>query len=1132
VPQNEKKLWDEQLDADTAPHLVSARRFINGLNIRFGTPDSGYVGLYTNIKGNVKRNNTLPAGTNICIGACADDTDRYAIFFNQNSNSDDGIYLWDTTSSTMYTVAESDDITGGLGFNKYKLINGAFVINGLLHWNDNNKQPRRINLSAFMSAQGSTPVTAAYSITLPIDQSEITLIRKPMAYPPSITKAIDAGFNNNFIANNSYQFAVRLIDFDGSEAVLSGWSRSSRFNLTSETENYIKVKVDVTETIPQTTRLVELIMKDEFTNKGFKIKVWDRLVSTENTLINNQDLSFDFYGNVTGPAVSEADMVRPYYSVPLKAGSIAAGRNRILAADTTEGYDTPTQSSLTLSLPSPVSLGFTSLTKQLHDIRHRNGRGGGEAYAYVGWYVYLTEVLPVGWYAVTSTEQLNTLNGTYPTIGAAPTTVAFSGLAFRGADLQAVAASTSKTGSWRWDGPFDTPTVNNLSITSISTSTYSLMLPQSQHKCGIVFMDEDLRRCGVLFTDDTISIPARNFAFSAGYASIDWTLSNTSAVDEIPDWAYYFAPVKTLNLTTRFLVSAYDEATKYATKDPTTGLFIYTTTTFANNVAAIAIDSSALLRAGLGYELNEGDECILIRNDNVTFNLPVIGQDGQYILLKPANIGTLNTSPSTTVKFVYRIYRPYKVSEQEPFFEMGDLYAINDPGTVNREYSTLQGSFRGDVIALTRNYNATSYYAEAMNPNDNFYKRWYTDAGRANYITKQGQVRKKTGVSFSNVYIPGTQRNGLSSFEALNEEILPAELGVIMKLVMAGKVQAEGEVMLAIGENRTASLYLGEVQIFDQRQNSALAKSSGFIGQVNVLAQEFGTQHPESVAVSGGTVQWVDVKRRAIPRYGGDGLYNTAGFGIQRPFTAFCEKFETLDTAAIEALGGRPFIFGGVDKTNDEYLMTLPATESSPPKGTLSDYDPVRDYPYDIYDGRAKTWAFRMTARRWCAPYGYQAEMFLNVGNKLFALKASELWEQNTTTSYNTFFGEDAGPSRIMFVAKDEREVSKIMSWLTAAVEANVAPSFMHFRSEKPSIQSSHLIASRFSNEQGIYKTAILRDRLSPNMGNADEDLKMLKGRKIRGSWIYVMAEWTTGEQLKLEFINIGHEIGSGHSSV
>ena len=1239
------------LDADTSPHVVSANSFINALNIRYGSADDGYEGIFDSIKSTTQRTATLPAGTNICIGACPDDTDQYAIFFNQNSNGDDGIYLYDINGDTMYRVVQNDDITGGLNFNKYKLINGAFVVNKVLYWNENGNEPRRINLTAFMSATGSSPVaTPDYTITFPIDDHEITLIKKPCAYPPSITKKYNSGFGNNFIDKDSFMFAVMYVYFDGEEAVLSEWSRGSRYNMPTENYNYIEVKLDITETVPQSVRLVRLVVKSENTQKGFIIKDWDRNIPDENTLIDNQDLKFDFYANITGPSVDEPTMYRPFHNVPKVAESMEVAKNRILLANIEEGMDTPSESSLTLSLPASITLGFNSLSKFLVEIKHRNGRAGSESYAYIGYFVYLTEVLPVGWYSLDSTEQLNTANGTYPTIvSPAPTTVAFSDITFRGADLTAVVLATAEAGTWRWDGPFLLYTTGACSITGISTTSYSLMAPSSQYKGGVVFMDRYLRRTGVVYKDDLLTIPERNYGFTEAYASIDWELSNAAAVDEIPEDAHYYYPVLTKSLSFRFFIEAYDEATRYATKDAN-GLFVYTTLTFGTAVVAIAINTAPLLRAGLGYNFSEGDQCVLIKSGGSTYSLPVIGVDGSYILLKPTDIGTLNATGVTTVKFVYRIFTPYKQSEQEPFGAQGELFAITNPGEAGREYSTLQGSFRGDITVLSRNYNATTYLASAMNPNDLHYTRWFTDFGRANFVTKQGLVRKKTGMRFSNVWIPGTGTNGLSAFEALNQHILPSELGQVNKLIRTSMVQGEGEVLLAIGANETASIYLGEVRLMSEAGSRFLVKAEGFIGQDHVLRGSAGTQNHESVVRVNGIVAWVDVNKMAVFRYSGDGIFPISDYGISRPLRLFCIKFRQLSVGDIEDLGSRPFIFGGYNLYHRELYWTIPATEEFPPKGfldystsgpentrlygvqhiaivkgdaadyyqtykayfvilstvptpgyyvitstealgalvlpppslpslgtapgsaswggiqyagateadllefirnksvaytggdetTTDDYaitdtdtdidvdvaDSAIPYPYDLYDGKAKTLVFKLEENKWVAPLGFEPEMFISVGSKPFAFKSGQPWELDSAGSYNTFFGA-AGKSRIMIVARPD-DITGVRTYPNITVGSNIVPSFVHIRSEDPNIQSSDIVAADFKEKEGIFYAAIKKDRLSPNVTGTPFE-KMIKGDRMRGPWAYIMLEFDTQSLLKLKFIKVGENYVFGH---
>lgn len=938
-----KKFLNGLLDSDSAEHQVPPNCFISGQQFRFGTTDKGQSGYFESILKNAEKAHSLPAGINIRIGFAADDENGNIVKFNFNSSGDHGIYLYNIDTNLWYTVLLDADVSGGrLNFDKYHLINGAFIINNILYWNDNFNEPRKLQLGAFIAgyvvSPTVSPIDADYTITYPVDETEITLIRRPCAYPPTILKSYDSGFNNNFISNSSYQFAIEFVHFDGERAVLSGWSKASLLNKSTEVYNYIHIVLNNTDTIPQTVRIVRIVVKRDIDEafKGNVVKEWDRLVTSENTLINNQNLSFDYYGNISGEQIDDVTMVRPFHSVPLLSGSQAQAKNRNILVDNLEGYDPPGSTSIDLYLPNPISMGFTGLTKTLISFKHRcvNSIFSSLRYAYSSWYVYLAEVVPQGWYEITSTAQVVTGNSTYPVLPANPSPITFAALTFRGADAQTVVANTRPpTRTLTTEVLIDFFTGQSCIITGISTLTYGVCAPDAMFKGGVMFYDRYLRKCSVAYSNEVIQIPSRNFLFSTAYSAINWALGNSNAQSEIPDWAYYYAPLITDNLRTRYFIASFDNAAKYATKNATTGLLEFTALTFGINVVALAINTKGLLQANLGWAVAEGDMCVLIDNLNNRYELPVIGSEGDYFLLKATDVGSLSGKT-----FVYRLYIPYKSSEQEPFFERGDIFPITDPTLSTRTYSTILGTFRSDSFAMTRTYASTTYYAEAMCPNDVFFQRRDTDNGRPNFITKLGQVRKPTGISFSSVYIQGTSTNGLSEFDALNKQILPEDFGTLKKAILAAKVQKEGSVLLVIGTQEAASIYLGEVQVTDTEGNVFFTKSDKFIGQINPLKGGFGTSNHESVTEFGGEVAWFSSVQASFVRYANNGIFPISDNGLKRVAKLFSDKYISLTVAQIEALGSRPFVFGGIDPYHGEWYWSIPATEDTPPKGFLEDY--------------------------------------------------------------------------------------------------------------------------------------------------------------------------------------------------
>jgi hypothetical protein len=1142
-----KKYFDSLLEADLAEVIIPPNKFIAGHDFRIGTTDIGGVGNIENILKTAEKYHFInSAGIDLRIGFATDDENGFIIKFNQNSLGRDGIYLYDIIDEVWYTVLLSEDVTGGLNFNKYSLINGAYVINGVLYWNDNLNEPRRLHLGAFMSAYGASPLPSPidtdYVISFPVDPTEITLIKKPCVFAPSITKLGDSGFNGNFIAKNSFKFMVEYIHFEGEQAVLSTWSKASFFNTTTQSFNYIHVVLDPTEEVPQTVRFVRLIVQDGSTGKAVAVKTWDRLVASDNALINVQNLSFDFYGNMTGEAIDSPTQVRPFHSVPLLSGSQERAKNRTILVDNLEGYDTPKSTSLALSLPSPISLGFSTLNKTLIEVRHRNGNSGdGDInYAYVAYYVYLTEVVPVGWYEITASAQTTTPSSfPYPTLAAPGTyaSVAFSALTFRGTTLDAVALATAPSGTWRWDiympGVMHSPnpvyTANSCSVTGISVDTYGVFLPESLHKAGIVFGDRYMRKCGVVESDSTINIPARNYAFSSGYSAINWSLATSSVLTEIPDWAYYYWPVKTI--LKPFFVAAFDDAPKYATRNATTQLLEFTATAYATNIVAIAINASALLQAGLGYVFTEGDQSIVINDANTRYEIPVIGQEGNYILLKAQDIGSLSGE-----KLVYRIYTPYKTSEQEPFWEVGDVFPITNATTPLRTYSQLTGSFRADTFALTRSFNGTTYFAEVMNPNDTYFQRWDTDAGRPDLITKLGQVRKPTGISFSNVYVQGTQTNGLSAFEGGNKQILPEDIGTIRKAVNTSKVQKDGSVLLIIAEQEVATVYIGEVMLTDTEGNQYWATSDKFIGQINVLRGGYGTSNHESVVSHKGMVAWYSKVLGCFVRYDNNGVKAISDNGMKRVANLFSQKYASLSVSEIEALGSRPFVFGGYDPYHDEIYFSIPSTESVPPKGYVPSYqspDLPIIYPFDIYDGIGKVLVYKVEADQWGAPHSYETEGFVDIRDLLFSAKNGSMYKHNvndgTANTFSSFYGVQVIPA-IAFIVNEE--VNLVKEFITLAIEGNTQPTFVMLLTEFPNLQVSDI--SEDSDEwivrEGIIyaKRGIMRDRLSPNVSGTF-DAKLYTGDKMRGNWLKVYVEYETTQLLQIRYHNIeyvSHERG------
>jgi len=1137
----QKRYFSKLLDADTGPHAVADDRFISGQNIRFGTTDKGHVGYFENVLGNTLiANDQLPGtGSNIVIGACSDDSNGYKIAFVWNSLGHHVITLLDRNGN-FWSVLKDTNVTGGLNFSKYALIH-CFVEAGILYFNDALNQPRRVNLmAAIYGNHTASPDPKTFAFSFPIAAEEITVIRQPPAYAPSVQKLTDGGVVNNYIANDSYQAAYKYSYYDGETSVLSTWSVATKTNFVGDTYNSVKIDMNTADKIPQSVKIVELWIRSQATGKFRKIRSWDRSITADNTAINNHNtgvtLTYTFYNDVTGIVLSDTEAYTPYSDVPRLSKSMTIGKNRLLMLNNLKGYDTPVKSSLTAT--GTVATAGGSRTVSFGIIKHTATTSDtpGTYWGYSAYYCYLTDVVPAGYYVITASKVNHSFGsdpwGSLAPSAALPGSVAFSGLEYIGNNTGAAETNTMPV-DYVTDRIDIADPSGTATVTSWPAANTLLFKSSSPYKIGIVFYDQYLRKCGVWTKEALkVSTPGRAFSLTSYSGGLSWTLSNTDAVNEIPDWAYYYSIVRTLNLKTRYFIQALDNAMQYGYKDAA-GVYTAGGTTWTGaTTAALMIDTTGLLQDNLGYVFNEGDICIITESGGTQHELPVITQQGKYIIVAAKNIGSL------AVNFVYEVYTPYKPSDDEPFYEVGAFYKINSPTLSGRTYSILSGSLPGDISQLSRTVDATTYDAEAMCPNDKYFQRWDTDAGRLNIVTPLGQVRLKTELCFSDVIIEGSYVNGLSSFQTLNSEILPFSIGEGQKLQMTSKMEKLGSVLLVIGDQGTLSIYLGEVQMFDSVGNSSILKSDKFIGQINDLRGAYGTINPESVVEYKGEVYWADLNNDVVIRYASNGLYPISEFGIKRAFRLFSQKYKTLDTATIEGFGCRPFVFGGFDTYHNDYLLSIPSTEASAPKGSIADADVPFDYPYDLYDGQAKVLAFKMGTEQWAMPYSYRPEFFLGTIDRLYTFKNGQTYRHSESSLYNVFHGE-YHKSRICFVCRSEDAPSAIKTWLNIAIESNIAPTYTHFRTEFPAdntggslYQSSDLVQSDYRmRENRVFEAAILRDRTSPNVsGTADQ--KLLTGDKMRGAWVYVMLEWDTNSLLQIRFINVGHSKVAGHNNI
>ena len=1138
----EKKYPVGLINADDAPHILPQDAIISMSNMRVNSGRDGDTGYFKSIRATLKLTNTevsnmdIPEGS-VCVGGCSDPSGRYVVWFTKcdRDRNYDQINFYDIQEGKYWLVVRSDmgaigSIRGGLNFTKY--IDAVDIVNDTLYWTDDNEEPRKLHLGAAIRATNptlnNTPLYDGwqYSWTAApytfVDNSSLTLICKPPAFPPSIMKFRDTTSSINLISDESFQFATQYVYYSGERSVFSMFSESSGINAKHENFNYIGVFLRQDQTIvPSGVRMIRLIARVNSTGRCFVVKVWDKEVASEMEEINSFNsgghLSFNFYYNNIGEFIDDVTVKKHFESIPLKAGTQSVCKNRLFYGNLLKGYDTPTSSSsLLLRIPDGETIGLKK-----EPLRAIAGKfqwfrtGDSSVQSRSAWYVYMTNALEgvsdEGYYEINST-----VINTYETVsrGNLPGSIQLADVTFRGSTFEAVESGLRPGGYTSYVGSL---TYVSLVFTMFqgSSSANNISLPSLLHNSeihvGIVFYDRFLRKCGVVLPKtyyagpvqpDTwggiVYLPTMAATPTKRYSIAEWELNNNDAANEIPDWAYYYAPVQKAKDRLGYFISSYAMDPRYAEKDEN-GLYDYSETTYSvSDTVAIAIDTTALVHAGLGYVYSEGDMCTLVGSLG-TFNLPVIGQDGEYILLAPKDIGNI-----LTAMFVYEIYTPVKSENQQSFFEIGQMYPVVNPGTDTRAYSVTSGNIKPDTYLAYRTIGIHSYTSQSMSPNDYLYKKWVTHYGRINVITKTGQERKRGAISFSNTWIAGSTVNGMSAFETENEEGLFPEMGTINKLILTSKAQGEGSVMLAICENNTASIYIGESELYDQSGNSFVAKSDKVIGSINVLRGGYGTRHPATACSFNGNVWWYDNTMGAFLKYSANGIFPVSGNKMNSPSLELSGRLTNED-----------FAIGGIDPYSGEYLFQPKFSGEGFPW-----------YRFGISPN--STTVFSMAENKCRGRDEYTSECLINAGTDLYSIKDGNLYVHEKGDGHSMFYGKAVIP-RICVAANQEG--AKLKRYQTISVESNIAPIFTQFRTESPNVQYSSLVAGDYSLRDGVFYAGILRDVLSPNVPGNEFD-KLYKGDRMEGPYMAVEMQFDTVEEVRMKFINIGFKMTAGHEQI
>lgn len=911
----ERKHFTGGMDIENVPDFIASNDYIVAENCRMFRNEDGNGLAFKPVNGtNLRLNheNVLPK---FCIGSITDEVKGRVYFFmyHGGTGQDHTIWAWDRKENVGYRVLRSSHVEGGLLFDRTFPITGVALIGDDLYWTDNKSNPRRVNVErgiktnhpTYVSQNGTTPEP----YELQIKQTDISVIRRPPAYPLAITQ-LNEGRTVNFTKDGVFQFAARYKFRDGQYSVLSIYSKTVGQNKDGDNNDTIRLDLPKSEKIDNEVQSVEFLVRRGESAPFYIIKTFDRQVDSalfadhNNSALPNTVLTHKFYNDSVGIGVADAEAYVAFHDVPLLSKSLEIAGNRLFLANNLKGYDW-NWGDITLSVV-PDSL---TVNGEFWSLGWQCGGIVGEAVV-----LRINTGEAAGYYSTDFTPA----SSIPPSYVLDPSRYLGSLTDFT---LLQLVYYYSPCGS-NIDLP-PGPSIANMGTSSITVNGLAFQNQKkvfksgSAYRVGVCFYDNYDRTSGVVHSPADIVIPEREFSTTIFNGGIQWTLPSGVQPSYIPAWARRYSIVRTKNLTQLNFIAERAANCKYVRKSAS-GEYTGTATTY-NEHDAILIPLDLFLSNGIGYTYTEGDVCKLIAGNQI-YRLNILAVQGNDLIVSPVDLGDISTDI-----FYIEIYRPNVLIENEVYYEVGEVYDISNPGTISRSFSKVTGILSGDVGLIRRGDPAliSNYWiSEVMNLQDRFWSEWPQDVGRSRVEIFSKQRRFETEIAWGGVYFPGTESNDINSFLSGDIKTLDNQVGAVNKLVFTARAQDYGTVMLAIGENEVASLYLGRSEFYNSQEGSSVLTSADVIGTVNILRGGYGCINPESVVENDGDVYWFSAIKAVAVRYNRNGLVPISDYKFAPLFKWLADKVMLAQPTVDNYL-----IVGGFDEYNKEYLITTP-TES------------------------------------------------------------------------------------------------------------------------------------------------------------------------------------------------------------
>jgi len=581
-----------------------------------------------------------------------------------------------------------------------------------------------------------------------------------------------------------------------------------------------------------------------------------------------------------------------------------------------------------------------------------------------------------------------------------------------------------------WDGLTLELVVENVAISTGSNDQWRTFMPGELYNVGIELLDEWGRKIGVV-NQQVIQIPKTNYlALNIEYTGftnadvydnfvwdkdslyhVNFTVSGT-----FPDWCKSYRIVYSKALTVTQFNKSVVKAYQWYSKDGVD--YLGYENIFGNEDGYFLKGTVLELTSGEPFLFNSQakqyvDFVPLYYRDGVLgtvsqvvqpVRFPIAKQNGPFVYI--ANLDALSTYfpfSGSASPLYYPVDFIEIGSASELFYQStaildpsvltgtvtGDCYLsffkkINNGSTINVvKWFFVDGQYEADPNGSwsTGTGEMTGYFI-SENPTNIYSQVWSSDIGAPNVVNEnQRQKRILQGIVFSNPLIQGTQINGLSKFNSIDNRQAPLENGPITALVRTTAQQNQPGVLLAIGVLGVSSFYFGATQLTNADGTSNVTTTDAYLASQNPLLGLYGAAKGRNIVRTpkGNVYWWSEIVNDWI-------RYSQAGLDRIGQTFSFSNQLR-------QVLSGNESVVGVYDQVTDDAILIGRNNPSFVFSERYKTNQPVRDY--FIEEG------------------GITPERAAGLAQRTIFFLQGQIWVQGPEVgaTANSFFGEDKSPT-------------------------------------------------------------------------------------------------------------------------